>query len=104
MYAWKLEKLKPPTKGEYNKKEEKVGANFGVPHRDITYKNCHDPKDGSPDILSLWIPIVDIDVDSGCMYLIPREKDPQFAKDETPKDQDPFSLRFPYGDILPLAP
>lgn len=104
MYAWKLDKPEQPKKDEYGKKEEKVGANFGVPHRDITFKNCHSPEDGSPDILSLWIPVVDVDTDSGCMYLIPREKDPQFARDETPKDQDPFSFRFPYGDIQPLAP
>ena len=63
MYAWKLDKPEQPKKDEYGKKEEKVGANFGVPHRDITFKNCHSPEDGSPDILSLWIPIVDVDTE-----------------------------------------
>jgi ectoine hydroxylase-related dioxygenase (phytanoyl-CoA dioxygenase family) len=104
MYAWALEKLEKPKKGEKFEKKEKVGANFGVPHRDITFKNCHNPADGSPDILSIWIPIVDVDTSNGCMYVIPREKDPQFAKDEVPKDQDPFSFRFPYSDVTPLAP
>ena len=105
MYAWSLEKPEHPKKGEeYLSKEEKVGANFGVPHRDITYRNCHREDDGAPDVLSLWIPIVDIDTDSGCMYIIPREKDPQFAIDEAPRDQDPFSFRFPYADVKPLAP
>ena len=77
---------------------------LGVPHRDITYKNCHSPIDGSPDILSIWIPLVEMDTSNGCMFVIPREKDPQFGVDEVPKDQDPFSFRFPYADIKPLAP
>ena len=51
MYAWALDK---PIESPNDK--EKVGTNFGVPHRDITFKNCHNPVDGSPDILSLWIP------------------------------------------------
>lgn len=63
MYAWSLDR-QPEQKGPV---KEKVGANFGVPHRDITFKNCHS-EDGSPDILSLWIPIVDVNLDNGCMY------------------------------------
>ena len=38
------------------------------------------------------------------MYVIPRDCDPQFAKDDVPKDQDPFSHRFPYAHVRPLAP
>ena len=77
-YAWALDKPSIAKAGA--KAKEKVGTNFGVPHRDITYKNCHSPVDGSPDILSLWIPVVDVDTDNGCMYVIPRERDPQFSK------------------------
>ena len=83
---------------------EKVGVNFGTPHRDITYSNCHGAEDGKPDILSLWIPVVPVSTENGCMYVIPRENDPQFDKDVAKKDQDPFSHRFPYENVTPLAP
>ena len=66
---------------------EKVGVNFGTPHRDITYSNCHGAEDGKPDILSLWIPVVPVSTENGCMYVIPRENDPQFDKDVAKKDQ-----------------
>jgi hypothetical protein len=35
---------------------------------------------------------------------IPRECDPQFAMDASPKDQDPFSHKFQYASVKPLAP
>jgi hypothetical protein len=95
MYAWSLQRQ--------SKAAEKVGSNFGVPHRDITYNNCHSA-DGSPDILSLWIPLTDVSTENGCMYVVPRECDPQFSIDNTAKDQDPFSHRFNYAAITPLAP
>ena len=95
MYAWSLQRQ--------SKANEKVGSNFGVPHRDITYNNCH-ASDGSPDILSLWIPLTDVSTENGCMYVVPRECDPQFSIDNTAKDQDPFSHRFNYAAITPLAP
>lgn len=101
MYAWSLSRQVDDELTTANK--EKVGSNFGVPHRDITYKNCHNPADGSPDILSLWIPLVDIGDDNGCMYVVPRERDAQFSVDNKPSDQDPFSHRFPYSDIKPLC-
>jgi ectoine hydroxylase-related dioxygenase (phytanoyl-CoA dioxygenase family) len=98
MHAWALQKQ---PKNQFIK--EKVGGNFGVPHRDITYKNCHSI-DGSPDILSLWIPLVDVSTDNGCMMVIPRECDPQFDQDTNPKDQDPFSHKMQYASIKPLSP
>lgn len=98
LYAWALERQPKDTLIK-----EKVGGNFGSPHRDITYKNCH-ATDGSPDILSLWIPLVDVSADNGCMMVVPRECDPQFALDKLPKDQDPFSHRFQYASIKALAP
>lgn len=99
MHAWSLQR-----QPKDSSIREKVGGNFGVPHRDITYKNCHNIKDGSPDILSLWIPLVDVNSDNGCMYVVPRESDPQFDKDDYPKDQDPFSHRFQYAAVKPLSP
>lgn len=103
MYAWALHRpeLSDPSSAA---KVEKVGTNFGTPHRDITYNNCHNPDDGKPDILSVWIPVVDVSTENGCMYVIPRERDPQFSLDVSKKDQDPFSHRFQYEAVLPLAP
>jgi len=100
MAAWSL------TKPELNQasQKERVGGNFGVPHRDITYKNCHNSVDGSPDILSLWIPLEEVSLDNGCMFCVPRECDPQFDKDAVASDQDPFSHKFQYASITPLAP
>ena len=48
---------------------EKVGGNFGVPHRDNTY-SAH-TVDGRPSILGIWIPCVDVNADNGCMYVVP---------------------------------
>ena len=109
MYAWALQRPDMPTGGGSTGSpaaagKEPVGTvGFGTPHRDITYSNCHG-SDGSPDILSLWIPVVDVDPHNGCMYVIPRESDPQFSLDVAKKDQDPFSHRFPYEAVTPLAP
>ena len=101
MYAWALQR---PEGSLESAGKEKVGTvGFGTPHRDITYSNCHG-SDGGPDILSLWIPVVDVDPHNGCMFVIPRESDPQFDKDVAKKDQDPFSHRFPYEAVTPLAP
>ena len=103
MYAWALHRpeLNPDPAAT---KVEKVGTNFGTPHRDITYSNCHSPVDGKPEILSIWIPVVDISTENGCMYVVPRERDPQFSLDVSKKDQDPFSHKFQYDAITPLAP
>lgn len=109
MAAWSLEK---PARVERSAigsssssgSKEKVGANFGVPHRDITFNNCHDPRDGSPHILSLWVPLVDVSLNNGCMFVIPRDCDPQFDRDAVKADQDPFAHRFPYAHVTPLAP
>lgn len=58
---------------------------------------------GSPDILSLWIPFVDVADDNGCMMVIPRERDPQFSTDILPSDQDPFKHKFAFADIKQLS-
>ena len=107
MHAWALEKPPIPStdsSSSSSSTKEKVGSNFGVPHRDITFKNCHNEVDGSPDILSIWIPVVDVNSENGGMMVIPREADKQFSIDNLPKDQDPFSHRFPYASVKPLSP
>lgn len=104
MAAWSLEKPARVERSSSSGSKEKVGANFGVPHRDITFNNCHDPHDGSPHILSLWVPLVDVSLNNGCMFVIPRDCDPQFDRDTVKADQDPFAHRFPYAHVTPLAP
>lgn len=73
VYGWALDKP-TMTSGEPG---EKVGGNFGVPHRDNSYGSSH-TADGLPSILGIWIPCVDVTTENGCMYVVPRERDPLF--------------------------
>ena len=84
-------------------RKEKVGGNFGVPHRDLAYDKCH-LHDGSSSILSLWIPMTDANLENGCMYVIPREHDKMFDRCglmDFEEHVSPFR-NFPYQDIYPL--
>lgn len=63
-----------------NENESKyVGTNFGLPHRDFSFTQSTYP-DGSPKILSLWMPLTDATLDNGCMFVIPKEHDKYFDK------------------------
>ena len=68
-----------------------LGSSFGLPHRDYSAadslyheaegKDC--PKDAASDhpaILNVWIPLNDATLDNGCMYVVPREFDTDFAR------------------------
>ena len=57
-----------------------MGTNFGLPHRDYTYADSTF-SDGSPKIMSLWVPVNDVTLDNGCMYVVPKEFDANFARD-----------------------
>ena len=78
VYAWALEKpeLRADAPGEM------VGGNFGVPHRDAAYAVSH-TAEGLPNILGLWIPVVDVTTENGCMFVVPRERDPMFKTTPT---------------------
>jgi hypothetical protein len=67
------------------------GSSFGLPHRDYSAadslyreeegKEC--PKDAASDhpaILNVWIPLNDATLDNGCLYVVPREFDIDFAR------------------------
>jgi hypothetical protein len=69
------------------------GSSFGLPHRDYSAadslyreeeeegKGC--PKAAASDhpaILNVWIPLNDATLDNGCMYVVPREFDTDFAR------------------------
>ena len=43
------------------------------------------PADGSPLLLTVWIPVSNVTVDNGCMYVVPREFDAGFDRDEAPE-------------------
>jgi len=49
-----------------NGNKKYVGQNFGQPHRDYARDD---------DALSLWLPLNDVDVDNGCIYVLPKEHD-----------------------------
>lgn len=71
------------------------GSSFGLPHRDYSAVDSlyHDPDEEGeegkvgpkaatdhPAILNVWIPLNDATLDNGCMYVVPREFDTDFAR------------------------
>merc|ERR1712206_74578 len=59
---------------------KRAGNNFPLPHRDHCYSMAFDSQ-GRRKLISVWMPITDVEVDSGCMYVVPREFDPSFTSD-----------------------
>lgn len=51
------------------------------PHRD-DYKDTLFP-DGSPQKLSVWVPLTDATVLNGCMYVLPADRDPSYNNNDT---------------------
>lgn len=58
-----------------------VGTNFALPHRDYTYGDTYDAE-GKPQLLTVWVPVAEVTVDNGCMYVVPREFDANFERDD----------------------
>ena len=71
-----------------------VGNNFGVPHRDYAVKDVRRGGGGSsrsekneteatleppPEVLSVWLPVVDVTPNNGCMYVVPVAHDARDA-------------------------
>jgi len=64
-----------------------LGSSFGLPHRDYSAVDslyCDDDDDGnhkqhSPAVLTVWIPLNDATTTNGCMYVVPKEFDTDFA-------------------------
>lgn len=93
-------------KGKY------VGTNFGLPHRDYTYTDSH-TSDGRAKILTMWVPVNDVTVENGCMYVVPKEFDDNFAGDAVYEHMMVQStgwlkgkshVSFPLAGLRPLAP
>lgn len=60
--------------------DTKLGGNFGLPHRDYCYSASNFP-DGSPKLLTVWVPLTDATLDTGCMYVVPKDLDADFNAD-----------------------
>lgn len=54
-----------------------LGTNFGGAHRDYSYTESFTAA-GHPRLVTVWVPLVDVDVDSGCMHVVPREFDAHY--------------------------
>ena len=106
-----------PTKPTVASESPAPGANFGVPHRDFTCLQSLRQSDGAPLVLSLWLPLNDVNVDNGCMMVLPRPLDRHFFKrfayahmrPALPAGEDadagaPTEVRFELAAARPLAP
>lgn len=58
------------------------------PHRDKGRESLR--KDGSPKVVTLWLPLTDATPLNGCMYLVPADRDPTYGTAE--ESQHRFSL------------
>ena len=85
-----------------------------MPHRDFTYLQSLRKHDGAPQVLSVWLPLVDVSAENGCMMVVPRQLDAHFSKrfnyahmrPALPPDEadGPTEVRFDLGSAHPLAP
>ena len=71
-FAWKL---RPGGRTKTDR-----GGNFPLPHRDYAHDEVFEPGVQAPAVLSVWIPVVDVNASSGCMYMLPRGDDVLFDK------------------------
>merc|ERR1711933_201756 len=93
VFAWALE--------AENCSGAAVGSNFGRPHRDDSYSDCH-TADGKLTIATVWVPLVPVTATSGCMYVVPANHDPLFTEAANPLHMQPeWSLPWQY--IRPLS-
>lgn len=102
-----------------------VGNNFGLPHRDYSFNESwcmEDPAKPQPQLLCMWMPLVDVDITNGCLCVLPREHDWCWAEGTHPAHMrmatrpdcdgplgagsacDTTEVRFPLGGLRPLAP
>ncbi|KAJ1489716.1 hypothetical protein T484DRAFT_3446637 [Baffinella frigidus] len=104
VFGWLLD----PPSGDVTR----AGNNgFHLPHRDFSHPETFSP-DGSLRVLSIWVPLTDVDAINGCMFVLPKEFDPihDKADDEwhlasaVPAAGRPGSLkvRFPLQGARPL--
>ncbi len=67
------------------------------PHRDTEYTDTIDDN-GLPTVLTLWVAVTDATPLNSCMYVLPANRDPDYAKAIHTLDKIPIKL-FPLEDI-----
>mmetsp|Transcript_130920 Transcript_130920/g.407136 ORF Transcript_130920/g.407136 Transcript_130920/m.407136 type:complete len:587 (-) Transcript_130920:163-1923(-) len=77
-----------------------VGSNFGRPHRDCSYDDCHSAN-GDMTLVTVWLPVVPVTIDSGCIYVVPADRDPLFARSDDPLHMT-ADQQVPWPHIRPL--
>ena len=94
------------------KNNQYVGTNFGLPHRDYTFTDSH-AADGTPKILTMWVPLTMVSTENGCMYVVPKEFDENYERDSVYEHMvvsttgwmaGKSHLSFPVAGVRPLAP
>lgn len=96
-----------------------MGQNFSTPHRDYSCSEAWSNDKwvrgttgdvGSPNLVCVWVPLTDATLNSGCLYVVPRESDQLFDDSEHPDHLRPASTetdggtacRFPIAAARPL--
>ena len=74
-----------------------VGNNFGQPHRDYAYHDVFgldsSETDKMPRVLSVWLPLVDVNLENGCMYVVPQAGDATGGRGEDGLSAPAFDIR-----------
>lgn len=73
-----------------------------APHRDLGARSL--TADGAAGVLSVWIPLVAVDSSTGCMMLLPRNRDPGHDQGRVEVSQVPLqdvrALHAEAGDVM----
>lgn len=81
---------------------EKGDQNTGWPiHRDLI--NLQETKSGEPNMITLWIPLVDVDPYNSCIYLVPKHLDENYPDNLNSLEFSPENVRaiaLPAGSIV----
>lgn len=91
--------------------KKRVGNGFWLPHRDFPFNEAYEKCDGKQSgvdsqtevddtvdslrritvhgeqwrrrVASVWLPVGNVTLDSGCMYVLPKEFDPDFHRSDS---------------------
>jgi hypothetical protein len=75
-----------------------IFSGFYGPHRDKGKKSLF--PDGSPKILSFWLPLTEANTLNSCIYIVPADRDPTYGSDE----ESSWSFKRPDIRALPAKP
>jgi len=79
VFAYSLQQPRNGDKkgGKVGSNDDYVGRNFGLPHRDYTYEESFHPN-RQESTLTFWCPLTASTYNNGCLYVLPKEFDPEF--------------------------